>query len=64
MQRHELEHLIRAAAAITNQYEIVVVGSQSILGAVPDRVRRRSTRNPWIPRQARDDICRCRPCGG
>ena len=36
MKRHELEHLIRAAAAITNQYEIVVLGSQSILGAVPD----------------------------
>jgi hypothetical protein len=36
MKRSELEHLIRAAAAITNQYEIMVVGSQSILGAVPD----------------------------
>jgi hypothetical protein len=36
MQRTELEHLIRAAAAITNQYELVIVGSQSILGAYPD----------------------------
>lgn len=36
MRRSELEHLIRAAAAITNQYEIVVVGSQSLLGAVPE----------------------------
>ena len=35
MRRNELEHLIRAAAAVTNQYEIVTVGSQSILGAVP-----------------------------
>lgn len=35
MRRTELEHLIRAAAAVTNQYEIVIVGSQSILGAVP-----------------------------
>lgn len=35
MRRNELEHLIRAAAAVTNQYEIVIVGSQSILGAVP-----------------------------
>lgn len=35
MQRNELEHLIRAAAAVTNQYEIVIVSSQSILGAVP-----------------------------
>jgi hypothetical protein len=33
MRRHELEHLIRAAAAVTNEYEIVVIGSQSILGA-------------------------------
>lgn len=36
MKRKELEHIIRAAAAITDQYEIVVVGSQSILGAVPN----------------------------
>lgn len=36
MQRHELEHLIRAASAITNDHEVVVVGSQSILGAVPN----------------------------
>ena len=36
MQRQQLEHLIRAAAAITDQYEIVIVGSQSILGAIPN----------------------------
>jgi hypothetical protein len=36
MKRTELEHLIRAAAAITNQYDIVVIGSQSILGACPN----------------------------
>ena len=36
MRRSELEHVIRAAAAITNEYEIVVVGSQSLLGAVPE----------------------------
>jgi len=36
MRRRELEHLIRAAAAITDQYEIMIVGSQSILGAVPN----------------------------
>jgi hypothetical protein len=35
VQRHELEHLIRAAARITNEYEFIVVGSQSILGSVP-----------------------------
>lgn len=36
MRRDELEHLIRAASAVTNDYEIVVIGSQSILGAVPN----------------------------
>jgi hypothetical protein len=36
VRRKDLEHLIRAAAAIADQAEIVVVGSQSILGAVPD----------------------------
>jgi len=34
MQRSQLEHLIRAAAEITNQYEFVVIGSQSIVGAI------------------------------
>lgn len=33
MRRVDLEHLIRAAAAITNEYELVVIGSQSILGS-------------------------------
>jgi len=36
MRRHELEHLIRAAADVTNEYEIIVIGSQSILGSVPN----------------------------
>jgi hypothetical protein len=36
MRRHELEHLIRAAATVTDQYEMVIIGSQSILGAVPN----------------------------
>jgi hypothetical protein len=35
MKRTELEHIIRAVAAITNRYEVVVIGSQSILGAAP-----------------------------
>jgi hypothetical protein len=35
MTRDELEHIIRASADITNQYEFIIVGSQSILGAVP-----------------------------
>ncbi len=36
MQRANLEHLIRAAAAVTDQYELVIVGSQSILGKHPN----------------------------
>jgi hypothetical protein len=36
MRRAELEHIVRAAAAITDSYEIVVIGSQAILGAHPD----------------------------
>lgn len=36
MNRFELEHIIRAASAITNQREIVIIGSQSILGKFPN----------------------------
>jgi hypothetical protein len=36
MTREELEHIIRASGAITNQYEFVILGSQSILGAIPN----------------------------
>lgn len=36
MKRHELEHLIRAAGAITGADEVIVIGSQAILAAVPD----------------------------
>ena len=35
MTREELEHIIRASADITNQYEFVIIGSQPILGAIP-----------------------------
>jgi hypothetical protein len=36
MRRHELEHIIRAAAAISGAREIVVVGAAALLGAVPE----------------------------
>lgn len=36
MRRAELEHVIRAASAVTGDAEIVVVGSQAILGQFPD----------------------------
>ncbi len=36
MNRAELEHIIRAASGVTNQADIVVIGSQSILAQFPD----------------------------
>jgi hypothetical protein len=36
MNREDLEHIIRAAAAVTDEYEFVVIGSQSILGPIPN----------------------------
>ena len=36
MRRAELEHIIRAAADIANDEEIVVIGSQAVLGQFPD----------------------------
>lgn len=36
MRREQLEHLIRAAATIADDDDIVVIGSQAILGQFPD----------------------------
>jgi len=36
MTREELEHIIRASADVTDQYEFIIVGSQSILGTIPN----------------------------
>lgn len=36
MNRYELEHLIRAATGIIDRSEIVIIGSQAILGAHPE----------------------------
>lgn len=36
MKLHQLEHIVRAAAAITNENPILVLGSQSILGMYPN----------------------------
>lgn len=35
MQRHQLEHIIRAAAGITGAQTFVIVGSQAVLGQFP-----------------------------
>jgi hypothetical protein len=36
MNRAALEHIVRAAAAVANEREIVVVGSQAVLGQFPN----------------------------
>lgn len=36
MKRSELEHIIRASGAIADDSELVIIGSQSILGQYPD----------------------------
>jgi len=36
MKRYELEHIIRAASDITNERDIVIIGSQAILAQFPD----------------------------
>lgn len=35
MKREELEHIIRASADVIDQYEFIIIGSQSILGCPP-----------------------------
>jgi hypothetical protein len=39
MNRREFEHIIRACADATDGHEFLVIGSQSILGSVPDAPR-------------------------
>lgn len=36
MLRHQLEHIIRAACGVANVEEIVIIGSQAVLGQFPD----------------------------
>jgi hypothetical protein len=36
VKRQQLEHIIRAASAITGAREIVIIGSQAVLGQFPD----------------------------
>ncbi len=36
MKRSDLEHVIRAAGAIADDREIIVIGSQSVLGSFPE----------------------------
>jgi hypothetical protein len=36
VKREELEHLVRACGEITEHYEFIIIGSQSILGPIPN----------------------------
>lgn len=36
MERSQLEHILRAAGAITDEHEIAILGSQAVLGSFPD----------------------------
>ncbi len=42
MKREELEHLVRAAGGLLDELEVLVLGSQAILGSVPDGLPRRA----------------------
>ncbi|GAA2617088.1 hypothetical protein GCM10010399_55020 [Dactylosporangium fulvum] len=38
MKREQLEHVLRAASAIAGDPDMLVIGSQSILGAIPEHL--------------------------
>ncbi len=35
MRRDQMEHILRAAAAVTNERDFVVIGSQALLASLP-----------------------------
>lgn len=39
MKRSELEHIIRASGEIAGDDEIVIIGSQAILGQFPNAIK-------------------------
>ena len=38
MTRDQLEHVLRAVSRIANERDVLVIGSQSVLGAIPERL--------------------------
>jgi len=56
MNREDLEHIIRAAGNVTDEYEFIIVGSQSILGPIPypPEVFKMSAEADIYPRDAED----------
>lgn len=55
MKRENLEHIIRAAGDLLGENEIIVVGSQAILGAIPDGLPKRTTLSIEVDVMARED---------
>ncbi|MDD5262463.1 MAG: hypothetical protein PHD76_11520 [Methylacidiphilales bacterium] len=39
MNHSEFEHIVRAASSVTKEKEFIVIGSQSVLGKLPDAPR-------------------------
>ena len=39
MRREQLEHVLRAASQIAGDADVLVIGSQSVLGAIPSWIR-------------------------
>lgn len=58
MTREELEHAIRAACDLTNETEVIVLGSQAILGQFPDAPPelRQSAEADVAPKHAIDKV--------
>lgn len=38
MNRDQLEHVLRAASQIAGETDVLVIGSQSILGSIPEEL--------------------------
>jgi hypothetical protein len=60
MKREQLEHVLRAASQIAGDPDILVIGSQSVLGAIPEErlppaaTALRQRLRSWISRQRRE----------
>jgi hypothetical protein len=55
MRRPDLEHIIRAAGTIANDDDLIVIGSQAILGQFPD-----APASCWFPTRLTSTLERIR----
>ena len=53
MTRAQLEHVIRAAGTIANVEDVIVIGSQAVLGEFPDAPAELLVSNDVFPREKR-----------